>query len=183
MTSFQSVEGWVNRFAQLRLAVRRYRNELPDRRPTEVESGIFVGGIPSRRRWDQMRACGVARVICLLAECKPDVWVAHSAETLWIPVSDGQSPDVAQLREACAFVEASKRAGSSVFIYCGSGMGRAPVTYLASCVRNSARPPRAHLDRLRNLRPCVALTEAQLLGLQRWAQLCGSGEMISWSGT
>lgn len=115
----------------------RVRNEAAARRPTEVEPGVFVGGVPTPGRWAALLAAGVTHVVSLLAEAPPDPWLSGGDAMLWIPVPDRHAPSPEQLRAGCTFLDAARAQGRGVFIYCGSGMGRAPTMYVAWWLRRN----------------------------------------------
>jgi polymorphic toxin system DSP-PTPase phosphatase-like protein len=160
-------------FRRLWLASLRLRNERAERRPTEVEPGVFVGGIPTRRRWDALQRVGVTRAVCLLAEAEPDPWMVPHEAVLWLPVPDRAAPSVQELRSGCAFLDAARAERQGIFIYCGSGMGRAPTMYLAWHLRGRAEDIEAGVGRLRAARVVVSPTGAQLMALERWGREFG----------
>src|SRR6266516_967056 len=59
-------------------------NDSAARRPTLVEPGIWIGGIPSQRRWRELRAAGVTAAVCLLMEEPPPRWTADVEQLLWL---------------------------------------------------------------------------------------------------
>src|ERR1051326_1804262 len=77
------------------------RNEIPGRKPSQGESGIWIGGIPGRRRWKKLVARGIRTVIALTDEWPPPPWMQLS-DLHWIRVPDHHSPMVDQFRDACA---------------------------------------------------------------------------------
>jgi hypothetical protein len=154
---------WALRLARLRAA-----NEAPDRRPTEVEPGLFVGGIATRERWVALRAAGVTHVVTLLAETPPDPWLANAEAILWLPVVDRHPPSQAQLQAACAFLDAARARGGGVFIQCGLGMGRAPTVYLAWRARVARLDVATALRAVQQTRYIVHLTVSQREALERW---------------
>ncbi len=150
------------------LARLRAANEAPDRRPTEVEPGLFVGGIATRARWVALRAAGVTHVLSLLAEVPPDPWLADAEAVLWLPVPDRHPPTQDQLRTGCAFLDAARARECGVFIYCGSGMGRAPTMYLAWLVRARRLDLAAALRLMQQARQIAGPTTSQREALDRW---------------
>jgi len=132
----------------------RAANEAPDRRPTEVEPGLFVGG--------------VTHVLSLLAEAAPDPWLADAEAILWLPVPDRHPPSPDQLRAGCAFLDAARARGSGVFIYCGSGMGRAPTMYLAWYARVQRLDVAAAVNAVQQVRRIAGPTPSQREALERW---------------
>lgn len=151
------------------LAVLRLRNEMPERRVTEVEPGVFVGGLPTRSRWAALHTAGVTHFVSLLAEVPPDPWLANAEAVLWLPVADTDAPSREQLRAGCDFLDAARVKGRSVFICCGSGMGRAPTLYLAWRLSREPRDVTSTISAVRIARPVVNPTVRQCEALERWA--------------
>ena len=150
------------------LARLRAANEAPDRRPTEIEPGMFVGGIPTRARWMALRAVGVSHVLSLLAEAPPDPWFADAEAVLWLPIPDRHPPTQEQLRAGCAFLDAARARGRGVFIFCGSGMGRAPTAYVAWRARVERLDLATGLNAVQQVRRIAGPTASQLEALERW---------------
>jgi len=148
----------------------RARNEWPERRPTEVEPGVFVGGVATRARWAILRAVGVTHVVSLLAEASPDPWLADADAVLWLPVPDAYAPSLEELRAACAFLDAARAQGQSVFIFCGSGIGRAPTMYIAWWLRRESRDVATGIRVVQNARNVANPTPLQREALEQWAR-------------
>jgi hypothetical protein len=143
-------------------------NEVSGRRPTEVQPGLFVGGVATRARWAALRSVGVTHVLSLLAEAPPDPWLADAAAILWLPVSDRHPATPEQLRAGCAFLDAARARGGGVFIYCGSGIGRAPMMYLAWRLRSEPLDIATALTAVQGARPIAGPTLSQRQALDRW---------------
>jgi predicted protein tyrosine phosphatase len=152
----------------LRLARLRTANDMPDRRPTEVEPGVFVGGIATRARWEALRAAGVTHVLSLLTTRPPDPWFAGAKAILWLPVPDYHPPTQEQLRAGCAFLDAARARGSGIFIHCRMGVGRGPTVYLAWRARLGQLDVATALKAVQQARPIVSLTVSQREALERW---------------
>jgi len=144
------------------------RNELPWRRPTMVEAGIWVGGVPTLRRWRWLRGHGVSRFISLFGEVLPPAWLADAEDGLWLKVPDRSAPSTEDIERACHFIDESRSRGAGVYVFCGSGMGRAPTAYLAWQVRGGIDVGPA-LARLQELRSVVSPTAIQREALVAWA--------------
>ncbi len=166
------LDGRLGRSALVRAAWAawlRVRNERRGDRPTEVEPGCWIAGVPTRRRWRELEAAGVTQVVTLVAEAPPPPWLASAHRVLWLPVRDRAGPTLAQLRGGVAFLEAARAARCGVLVCCGSGSGRAPTLYAAWLVaRGGITLPHA-VDTLRSRRPLVAPTPRQMTALQSWA--------------
>ncbi len=145
-------------------------NESPARQPVEVEQGLWVGGIPLRRRWRQLQVAGVGRVVTLVGETAPVPWLASAESLLWLPVRDNQPPTMDQLRVGCAFLDAGLNGGGgpATLISCGAGIGRAATLYLAWRIATTGEPLQEALAALRRKRPIADPTPRQLETLRQW---------------
>ena len=172
-TGTGALRGWraLPGVSSLWFAALRHRNNLPHRRPSLVQPGIFLGGLPSHGRWQQLRAKGVTRAISLISEAPLDSWMSDAERVLRLPVPDTHAPSQEQMVEGCAFLDAARAAGAGVFVFCGSGIGRAPTLYLAWWMRWQDTSVALALLHLRRVRPVATLTRAQHDALARWSQL------------
>ena len=147
-------------------------NESPLRQPTEVEHGVWVGGVPLPRRWRELQLAGVSRVVTLLGEAAPAPWLDSAESLLWLPVRDNHPPTLDQLRTGCAFVDAGRNEGGNgghgTLISCGAGIGRAATLYLAWRIANTGEPLEEALTALRRQRPIADPTRRQLESLREW---------------
>jgi len=166
------LDGWLGRRAPVRAAWDtwlRVRNEWAGNRPTEVESGCWIGAVPSQRRWCELEAAGVTHVVSLVGESSPPSWLASAAAVLWLPVSDRAGPALAQLRAGVEFLDAARAANRRVLVFCGSGAGRAPTLYAAWLVARGGVTLAGAVAALRSRRPLAAPTPRQLAALELWA--------------
>jgi hypothetical protein len=146
-------------------------NESPLRQPTEVENGLWVGGVPLPRRWRELQVAGVTRVVTLLGEAAPAPWLDSAESLLWLPVRDNHPPTLDQLRVGCAFVDAGRNgSGTGTLISCGAGIGRAATLYLAWRIATTGEPLEEALGALRRQRPIADPTRRQLESLREWEQ-------------
>jgi len=168
------LDGWLGRRAPVRAAWDtwlRVRNEWAGNRPTEVESGCWIGAVPSQRRWRALEAAGVTHMVSLVGESSPPSWLASAAAVLWLPVSDRAGPALAQLRAGVEFLDAARAANRRVLVFCGSGSGRAPTLYAAWLIARDGVTPAAAIERLHDRRAIVAPTPRQLAALESWANV------------
>jgi protein-tyrosine phosphatase len=147
-----------------------WNNEARGRLPTEVEPGVWVGGVPLPNRWRVLRTAGVTRVVTLLGESAPAPWLATAECLLWLPVRDNHPPTMDQLRRGCAFIDGARNDGFATLISCGAGIGRAATLYLAWRIAATGEPlPRA-LEVLQRQRAVAAPTSKQLEALRQWEE-------------
>lgn len=145
-----------------------WRNELPWRRPTRVEEGLWLGGVPTERRWRWLRARGVSRFLSVLGEAPPPAWLDDADDGLWLRVPDRNAPTADDLRRAVTFIDNSLSDQHTLFVFCGSGIGRAPTVYLGWRVPSAVELEPA-IERLQGLRSIASLTSAQRAALHSWA--------------
>jgi hypothetical protein len=165
------LDGWLGKNAWVReawVAWLSMRNERGGNRPTEVESGCWIGGVPSRRYWRELEAAGVTHVVSLVGEAPPPAWLAAAA-VLWLPVRDRAGPTWAQLRAGVDFLDAARASSRRVFVFCGTGSGRAPTLYAAWLVARDGGTPAAAVKALHERRPRTAPTLRQMAALESWA--------------
>lgn len=145
-----------------------WRNDFGARPPTEVDPGIWIGGVPSRRRWAALRSAGVRAVVALTGEFAPPLWLRGASGLLWLPIKNCEAPSDRQLAVAAAFLNDASTHGMSVLIYCGAGSGRAPTLWVGwRIVRGEAAS--VALARIRAARPAASPTPCQSDALERWA--------------
>jgi hypothetical protein len=145
------------------------RNELPTRRPSLGERGVWLGGVPLEFRWRKLQQKGVDMAIALTAEFAPPGWIRASAEVHWFPVPDRHSPSFQQFGELCTHLDAATRAKRNVLLYCGAGRGRAPTAYAAWLIWRGAEVSQA-LAQVRQVRRVSKPTGAQFLALRQWSE-------------
>ncbi|HEY3220352.1 MAG TPA: dual specificity protein phosphatase [Gemmatimonadales bacterium] len=143
-------------------------NESPLRQPSEVEKGLWVGGVPLPRRWRELQVAGVGRVVTLLGEATPAPWLRSAEALLWLPVRDNHPPTMDQLRVGCAFLDAGRNGAPATLISCGAGIGRAATLYLAWRIATTGEPLHGALAALRQQRPIANPTPRQMESLRQW---------------
>ncbi len=144
------------------------RNEVGKRQPTQVEPGIWIGGLPTPRRWTVLQKVGVSHVVLLLGEVPVPAWLRDCAALLFLPVRDRTAPTKVQLEDGCRFIDDALRRGLGVAICCGSGAGRAPTLYVAWRARRTKESSDDVIRFLQGVRPVVDPTPEQRRALTAW---------------
>jgi protein-tyrosine phosphatase len=145
------------------------RNEIPWRRPSRGESGVWVGGIPSRRRWKKLNDHGVRVVVDLADEAEPPSWLGAGPDLHWFPTRDRQAISLDDLAAACGVLDEAVKARRGALICCGAGKGRAPTVYAAWLIWKGVDVADA-LARLVAFRRIAKPTPPQLARLGEWAR-------------
>jgi hypothetical protein len=156
-------------FSRLWITWVSLRNEIPWRKPTRGESGVWVGGIPSRRRWKYLHDHGVRAVIDLADEAEPPAWLGAGPDLHWLPSRDRQALSLEILGEACTILDEAVKNKRGVLICCGAGKGRAPTAYAAWLIWRGADVADA-LARLTAMRSIAKPTPPQLARLGEWSR-------------
>ncbi len=146
------------------------RNELPTRRPVQVQPLVWVGGVPTPRRWRALQDAGVSRALSVLAELKPPGWLSDPDNLLWLRVRDRLAPTLTQLEDGADFIDNAIASGAGVLVFCGSGIGRAPTAYVAWRMRVCGSSPESALNEVVRLRSIANPTHEQQRQLQAWGR-------------
>lgn len=134
---------------------------------SRVDDTLFVGGQFRADQWPDLHGLGVRAVLSLQAEREDTFAGPPPARALRLEVPDFHPPSVAQLREACAFIAACHAEGLPVMVHCHAGVGRAPLTAAAHLVAQGQSGAEA-IERLRRVRPIIALNAVQHARLVEW---------------
>ena len=166
------LDGWLGRQQLVRdvYAWRlRVHNTLIDNRPTQIEPGGWLAGVPSRRVWRDLETAGVTHAVSLVGEHAPPGWLESAAGVLWLPVRDRAAPTLVQLRAGVEFLEAARTAGQRVVVFCGTGSGRAPTLYASWLLAREGGTPTQVVAALHARRSLVLPTPRQMGALEAWA--------------
>jgi len=140
----------------------------PLRRVSEIQPGLHVGGQHRRRGWRRMETRGITAVVNMRVEYDDEKAGVASAHYLYLPTPDDHAPSLEHLRQGAAFVAEEIGRGGSVYVHCGSGVGRAATMAAAYLVSTGLRPEEAWAT-IRRVRPFVRPTAVQLEQLERFA--------------
>jgi hypothetical protein len=137
-------------------------------RLSQITSQLHVGGQFRRRGWRRLAARGVTAVVNMRREVDDRALGIAPPCYLHLPTVDDQAPTLQQLREGVAFIETEIARGGGVYVHCGAGVGRA-ATMAAAYLVHSGLTPQEAWARVRQVRPFVRPTDAQLAQLERFA--------------
>jgi len=108
-------------------------------------------------------------VIDLTVELPERILPGERSAYLWLPVWDGNSPNVAQLDTAVAFAKKHMSKGSPVVIHCAHGVGRSTTAMCAVLIESGkARTVDEALAIVRKSRPIARLNSLMKSSLQNW---------------
>jgi len=138
------------------------------RRLSEITPHMCVGGQYRRRGVPRLKARGITAVINLRVEFDDkDVGIAPS-RYLHLPTPDDHAPTLEQLQTGVEFISEEIAQGGSVYIHCGSGIGRAP-TMAAAYLISTGLTVDGAWALIRAVRPFIKPTAPQLEEIERFA--------------
>lgn len=139
----------------------------PIRRVAQLSPQLYVGGQYRSWGWTKLRSWGVTAIVNLRAEF--DDHAAHLAPDryLHLPTDDDQAPSLEQLRSGVAFIAQEIERGGSVYVHCGSGVGRAPTLVAAYLIYTGLLPDQAWA-RIRQVRPFIRPTHVQVEQIEKF---------------
>jgi predicted protein tyrosine phosphatase len=151
--------------------VVRILSGAPLRRVSEIMPGLNVGGQYRKRGWDRLHARGVTAVLNLRVEFDDEAAGIAPQRYLYLPTIDDTPPTMDDLRAGVRFITEETDRGGSVYVHCGSGVGRAPTMAAAYLVSTGLTPEEAWA-RIRAVRPFITPKRRQVAQVERFAEEC-----------
>jgi protein tyrosine phosphatase (PTP) superfamily phosphohydrolase (DUF442 family) len=140
----------------------------PLRHVSEITPNLHVGGQYRRRGLSRMKARGITAVVNMRVEFDDEKAGIAPARYLHLPVIDDHAPTMDQLRMGTEFLAEEVARGGSVYVHCGSGIGRAATMAAAYLIRTGLTKDEAWA-RIRAVRPFIRPTPVQLVSIDRFA--------------
>jgi len=135
---------------------------------SRITPHLHVGGQYRRRGWPRLAARGITAVVNLRCEFDDNDAGIAPERYLYLPTPDDHAPELEQLAAASAFVAEEIGRGGSVYIHCGSGVGRAPTAAAAYLVGTGQTPEQAWA-RIGKVRPFIRPAAVQIEQITRFA--------------
>jgi len=146
----------------------RIASGAPIRSVSEIQPHLHVGGQYRRRGWRRLESRGVTAVVNMRIEVDDRALGIAPDRYLHLLVEDDHAPTLEQLRMGVEFITAEIEQGGSVYIHCGSGIGRAATMAAAYLVSTGLTEDEAWA-RIRTVRPFIRPTPVQVEQLRRFA--------------
>ena len=147
----------------------------PLRRVSQITPYLHVGGQYRRRGWSRMKARGITAVVNMRVEFDDQEAGIAPSRYLHLRVVDDQAPTLEQLRTGCAFIAEDVAREGTVYVHCGSGIGRA-ATMAAAYLISRGRTEEDAWAVIRASRPFVRPTPPQLEQIERFAAMVAEEE-------
>jgi predicted protein tyrosine phosphatase len=145
----------------------------PIRRVSQITPQLHVGGQYRQRGWKRLAARGVTAVVNLRIEFDDEAAGIAPQRYLYLPTVDDTPPSLEHLRAGVEFITREIERGGSVYVHCGSGVGRAPTMAAAYLVSTGLSPQEAWA-KIRAARPFVRPKPGQISQVRRFAAAYGS---------
>ena len=140
----------------------------PIRSVSQITPQLHVGGQYKRRGWPRLEARGITAVVDMRVEFDDQAAGIAPERYLYLPTVDDQAPSLEQLEAGATFMAREMARGGAVYVHCSAGVGRAPTMAAAYLVHTGLSPAQAW-DRIRQARPFIRPTAAQIDQLEQFA--------------
>jgi protein tyrosine phosphatase (PTP) superfamily phosphohydrolase (DUF442 family) len=138
------------------------------RKVSEITPHLHVGGQYRRRGWPRLEARGITSVVNMRVEFDDNGAGIAPPRYLHLPVVDDNTPTLEQLQEGAAFIAKEIEQGGSVYVHCGSGIGRAATMAAAYLISTGLTADEAW-EKIRAIRPFIRPTAVQLAQIERFS--------------
>jgi predicted protein tyrosine phosphatase len=146
----------------------------PIRSASQITPQLHIGGQYRRRGWSRLVARGITAVVDVRLEFDDsDAGIAPS-RYLYLSVEDDHAPTLEQLHAGTAFIAKEIARGGSVYVHCGSGVGRAPTMAAAYLVSTGMTPAQAWAC-IEEVRPFIRPKPVQIAQVERFAEQAEMG--------
>lgn len=139
-------------------------------RYSQVSPHVYLGPQYGRLGMRTLQEAGVSASMSLRAEYDDKEYGLSFPDYAYLPVADNTPPTIAQLDQAVAFIERVVGDGRSVYIHCGSGVGRAPTVVAAYLVASEGLSVDEAIDTVMETRPFIRLLPSQIDRLHEYAR-------------
>ena len=89
-------------------------------------------------------------------------------EYSYLPTEDNTAPSLEHLQQGVAFMQNVVESGGSVYVHCGSGVGRAP-TMVAAYLISGGKSVEDAIEQIRAARPFIRILPSQKERLEEFA--------------
>jgi predicted protein tyrosine phosphatase len=146
----------------------RFVMGAPIRSVTQITPHLHVGGQYRRRGRPLLASRGITAVVNMRSEYDDRAAGIAPPRYLYLPTEDDHAPTLEQLKAGTTFIADEIARGGGVYIHCGAGVGRA-ATMAAAYLVSTGLSPDAAWARVRQVRPFIRPTKAQISQLERFA--------------
>lgn len=143
-------------------------------RYSRITPHLYVGPQHGRRTLSALQRAGVTAIVSLRAEYDDREHGLAFEKHSYLPTIDNTAPTLEQLEEGVAFIRGVIGAGGSVYVHCGSGVGRAPSLAAAYLIAEGL-PVEDAVAQIEQVRPFIRILPAQMERLRDYEVHLGAG--------
>lgn len=134
---------------------------------SRVAPGILLGPQYGRFGKTHLERAGVTASISMRAEYDDEKYGLAMNEYSYLPTVDNTAPTLEHLERGVAFIRNVVESGGTVYVHCGSGVGRAPTMVAAYLISEGKSLEEAH-DQIQKARPFIRILPSQLERLREY---------------
>jgi protein tyrosine phosphatase (PTP) superfamily phosphohydrolase (DUF442 family) len=135
---------------------------------SQITPQLHVGGQYRQRGWRRMQARGITAVVNLRIEFDDQEAGIAPPLYLYLPTLDDNTPTLEELQAGAAFMTEQVANGGSVYVHCGSGIGRAPTMAAAYLISTGVTLDEAW-ETIDKVRPFIRPTAVQVERIEQFA--------------
>ena len=147
----------------------------------EVDEGVILGAMPSRKNLAQLQAMEVRAIInmceeheCSVARCTP-----YGMDAIQLPTRDRCPPSLQDIVRAMDFIAEYRKRGDGVYIHCRAGRGRGATVALCWLIKSQQVTPSQAFTMLAKRRRQVDAALDQREAVQQFWRDCGQAEEVA----
>lgn len=135
---------------------------------SQITPQLYLGPQYGRYGKRTLEQAGITASVSMRAEFDDAAHDLDFAQYRYLPTVDNTAPSLAHLREGADFIARVIAEEGSVYVHCGSGVGRAPTMVAAYLISTGASVDEA-IARIQAARPFVRVLPGQVERLREFA--------------
>lgn len=139
-------------------------------RYSQVTPHVYLGPQFGRVGMDSLRKAGVSASMSLRAEYDDAEYGLSFPEYSYLPIVDNTAPTIEQLNQGVAFIKRVVDDGKSVYVHCGSGVGRAPTMIAAYLIAEKGMSVEQAVTQITSVRPFIRILPQQIARLHEYVE-------------
>lgn len=143
-------------------------------RYSRITPHLYVGPQHGRRGMSALQRAGVTASVSMRAEFDDKEHGLALTKHSYLPTIDNTAPTLEQLEQGVAFIRDIIGAGGSVYVHCGSGVGRAPSLAAAYLIAEGL-PVDDAVAQIEQVRPFIRILPEQLERLREYEAYLQAG--------
>lgn len=138
-------------------------------RYSRITPNLYIGPQYGQLGMKTLREAGVSASISLRAEYDDKEYGLAFPDYHHLPIVDNTAPTIEQLDQGVAFIKRVIGDGKSVYVHCGSGVGRAPTMVAAYLIAQEKLSVVDAIKKITETRPFIRILPVQEERLEEYA--------------